>query len=161
MNDFPASTRSPRNTHELDEGPSLLLQLISSGRAIGFFAHFICYVLTCVLVLVAAGPFPAGVTALGWGIGLVLHGFFALFVPLLRLARSADAEPELPLLPASLAKEIGEPISAARNLLQQIAQAPDAGDSAQHARTALAELERAEHAIAHWSPAPRSSGRTR
>ena len=161
MNDFTPSTRSPRHAHELAEGPSLLLQLLSSGRAIGFLAHLIAYALTCVLVLFVAGPFPAGVTALGWGIGLVLHGFFALFVPLLRLARSADAEPELPLLVASLAQEIGEPISSTRSLLQQIAQAPDAGDNAQHARAALAELDRVEHALEHWLPAPRAAIRKR
>lgn len=139
----------------------MVLQLMSSGRAIGFFAHFIAYVLTCVLVLFVAGPFPAGVTALGWGIGLVLHGFFALFVPLLRLARSADAEPELPLLVASLAQEIGEPLRSTRSLLQQIAQAPDAGDNARHARAALAELDRVEQSLGHWLPAPRALERSR
>lgn len=154
-----------------DEREPELLQVVSSGRAIGFYAHFIAYSFTCVLVLVAAGWFPALITGLGWGVGLVLHGLFALLVPLLHAARSANADPrpvesQLPAastqalpapdraraleeLSAAIAHEIRNPITAAKSLVQQIAEDPAAADSSEHARVAVEELDRVERSIAH------------
>jgi mannose-6-phosphate isomerase-like protein (cupin superfamily) len=62
--------------------------LLTSGRTLGFFAHFIAFTFVCMIVLVAAGTFPALIVALSWGIGLTLHAFFALLVPVLRALES-------------------------------------------------------------------------
>jgi signal transduction histidine kinase len=177
---LPASTRPAPRVHEAYERESLLVPLLTSGRAIGFFAHFIAYVFTCLIVLVAAGVFPTLMVGLGWGIGLALHGFFVLLVPLMRMARSEDTEleawsppheaervpaplaaaAESPLMPkdrarsleelsAAIAHEIRNPITAAKSLVQQIAEDPSAEENREHARVAVEELDRVERSIAH------------
>ena len=189
MNHTPV--HSPGTSLSDYEHESVLVPLLTSGRAIGFFAHFIAYVFTCLLVLVAAGVFPTLLVALGWGIGLALHGFFVLLVPLMRMARVEQAEleswrpppeselgpappraaPELrtsPLvaagdrlsassdrarsleeLSAAIAHEIRNPITAAKSLVQQIAEDPAAEENREHARVAVEELDRVERSIAH------------
>jgi signal transduction histidine kinase len=152
-----------------EEREPVLLEMVSSGRAIGFYAHFIAYSFTCVLVLVTAGGFPALLVGLGWGIGLVIHGLFALLVPLLRAARGSVAATRAARLPApsarslpapdraraleelsaAIAHEIRNPITAAKSLVQQIAEDPGAADSSEHARVAVEELDRVERSIAH------------
>ncbi|MET0390579.1 MAG: ATP-binding protein [Polyangiales bacterium] len=161
-----------RSDHHLpdsyDRSP-VLLQLLTSGRAIGFFAHAVAYTFTCLIVFVTAGVFPSVIVALSWGIGLVLHGLFALIVPLMGIARAEAFEPELPTLPpmaaeplalpdrtraleelsAAIAHEIRNPITAAKSLVQQIAEDPTARDTVEHARVAVEELDRVERSIAH------------
>jgi signal transduction histidine kinase len=159
--------------------------VLSTGRALGFFAHLIAYAFTCLLVWVAAGLFPMLMVALGWGIGLALHGLFALFMPMLRALESDDDEhdsdrdedfardhqvhqdqranalpPAAPALEvqrarsleelsAAIAHEIRNPITAAKSLVQQIAEDPSALETAEHARVAVEELDRVERSIAH------------
>jgi signal transduction histidine kinase len=148
--------------------------MLSGGRAIAFFAHCIAYAFTCVLIWVAAGVFPMLLVALGWGIGLALHGLFALVVPMLRVLDtdtddddSADHGDRMPVLPpavpaveaqrarsleelsAAIAHEIRNPITAAKSLVQQIAEDPNALETPEHARVAVEELDRVERSIAH------------
>jgi signal transduction histidine kinase len=137
----------------------------STGRAIGFYAHLLVYLLCCLLLLVVTGFFPALIVALSWGIGLGMHGFFALLVPALR-ATARTTAPDTQTLPAAhgldaqrarsleelsaaIAHEIRNPITAAKSLVQQIAEDPTAADSAEHARVAVEELDRVERSIAH------------
>ena len=44
------------------------------GAQLGFLGHFVVFSLTCVLLLVTAGPFPAMITAIAWGIGAASTG---------------------------------------------------------------------------------------
>jgi len=55
----------------------------------------------------------------------------------------------LEVLSASIAHEIRNPITAAKSLLQQIGEDPDALDNEEYARVALGELERVERSISH------------
>ncbi len=52
-------------------------------------------------------------------------------------------------LSASIAHEIRNPITAAKSLVQQMAEDPDGADQVEYARVALAELERVEKSISH------------
>jgi signal transduction histidine kinase len=181
MTQLPSTSRSrePSEFDALTRGLRERGPRLSSGRAIGFFAHFIAYSLTCVLVFAAAGRFPALMVALSWGIGLSLHGFFALFVPILHALevdpdeeltrqlvshlegapalltspreRGVDAQRARALeeLSAAIAHEIRNPITAAKSLVQQIAEDPSAVETAEHARVAVEELDRVERSIAH------------
>jgi signal transduction histidine kinase len=133
--------------------------------------------------LVSAGFLPTVIVALAWGIGLILHGLFAVIVPLLKVAEAdheledahesaADEDPlrrdelarapsrEAPFfdaqrtrsleeLSAAIAHEIRNPITAAKSLVQQIAEDPQARENAEHARVAVEELDRVERSIAH------------
>jgi signal transduction histidine kinase len=143
---------------------------IQGGLSIGFVIHLIAFVLVCVLIAVAAGPYPALIVALAWGIGLAIHGYVALAVP--RLWRSgkpdgraseaaaptrareptAGADPRtrsLEELSAAIAHEIRNPITAAKSLVQLIAEDPGAAETREHARVAVEELDRVERSIAH------------
>ena len=135
------------------------------GRQLGFAGHAIIYCLGCLLLAVTAGPFVAMIVAISWGIGLASHGFFAVAAPMLRapLERSMTrvlAPPALPAgeprdarpledLAAAIAHEIRNPITAAKSLVQQIAEDPTAPESAEYATVAVAELDRVERSIAH------------
>lgn len=146
------------------------------GRALGFAGHVIVFTMVCLLLLVVAGFLPTLIVALSWGIGLAAHGFFAVAAPLLRaplearaeqtLALSAPPAPATPAAPARLAApgpstrgleelsaaiahEIRSPITAAKSLVQQIAEDPASPDNAEYASVAVAELDRVERSIAH------------
>lgn len=128
----------------------------------------VVYVAT--ICLLAVLFFPAAViVALAWGIGLAAHGWFGVVAPVLR-DRWTDQELALVLpavrtaerresedrhgrnverIAASLAHEIRNPIAAAKSLVQQIAESPDAPETAEYARVASAELDRVETSIAH------------
>jgi two-component system sensor histidine kinase PilS (NtrC family) len=109
------------------------------------------------------------VVALSWGIALVAHGFFGVLAPVLRtrwvgeevgrrVHRSVTHERRalegrharaLEQLSASVAHEIRNPITAARSLVQQIAEDPAAPENGEYARVAAAELDRVERAVSH------------
>jgi signal transduction histidine kinase len=55
----------------------------------------------------------------------------------------------LETLSASLAHEIRNPITAAKSLVQQMGERPEAAENTQYAQVALAELERVERSISH------------
>lgn len=150
-----------------------LAPIVSAGVKIAFFGHLLIYALTCALIYVVAGRMPALVTALGWGIGVASHGFFAVAAPALRrhwapptpksvpqspvqVATSvAQAAPErqrarsLEELSAAIAHEIRSPITAAKSLVQQIAEDPSAAETVEHAQVAVQELDRVERSISH------------
>ena len=50
-----------------------------------FVTHFVTYLAVCTFLLFVAGFRPAFITALGWGIGLVIHYFAVLVAPGLRV----------------------------------------------------------------------------
>jgi len=136
---------------------------------IAFLGHALVYACVLLLLVVVAGPFVAVIVALSWGILLVAHGFFFVVAPVLRRrwverevkgilhatvtgerrelegrhARSLEA------LSASMAHEIRSPITAARSLVQQIAEDPMAAANAEFARVAAAELDRVERSVSH------------
>ncbi len=140
----------------------------ASGRAsavIGFTAHAIVWALVCLLITVTAGLYPGFVTALAWGVGLAVHGFFAVVAPELRrqwtareLAVTAGDERRqlegrhqrsLEQLSASIAHEIRNPITAAKSLLQQMREEPASPDNVEYARVAIEELDRVERSVSH------------
>lgn len=136
---------------------------------IAFLGHALVWACVLLLLLVVAGPIVAVIVALSWGILLAAHGFFFVLAPVLRRrwverevnglvhatvtgerrelegrhARSLEA------LSASMAHEIRSPITAARSLVQQIAEDPVAPANAEFARVAAAELDRVERAVSH------------
>lgn len=139
-----------------------------AGHRIAFVAHAIAF--GCTVLLLTVLFFPAAViVALSWGIGLALHGFFAVLAPTLRdrwigeeLARALpeakaaerrESEREhqrrTEALAASLAHEIRNPIAAAKSLVRQIGEDPTAPDAREYARVAEGELDRVEASIAH------------
>jgi two-component system sensor histidine kinase HydH len=135
----------------------------------GFFAHAIPYAIVCTFLLFVAGFRPAMITAMSWGIGLAIHGFFALVAPDLRRRWTEDemrrrlpaamAHDRLALedrharnletLSASIAHEIRNPITAAKSLLQQMGEDPHSVENVEYASVALQELERVERSISH------------
>jgi signal transduction histidine kinase len=146
----------------------------SANHRIAWYGHAIVYALSCFLLFVVAGFFPALIVALAWGIGLASHGFFAVAAPVLRERWVRQAEgrapthgaPSLPApaarqsleqrsarsleeLSAAIAHEIRNPITAAKSLVQQLAEDPTAAENAEHARIAIDELDRVERSIAH------------
>ncbi len=56
---------------------------------------------------------------------------------------------DLEQLSASIAHEIRNPITAAKSLVQQMSEEPDAPDNAEYARVAVEELARVERSITH------------
>jgi len=144
-------------------------RFVSKGLSIGFVAHLIVYVLICLLLLVTAGLYPMVIVAIAWGIGLAMHGFFTMAVPSLwggsqktpraelgsaparraPVADEAQRARSLEELSAAIAHEIRNPITAAKSLVQLIAEDPSAAENAEHARVAIEELDRVERSIAH------------
>jgi signal transduction histidine kinase len=139
-----------------------------ANHRIAFGGHLVVYVAT--ICLLTALFFPAAViVALAWGIGLAAHGWFGVVAPVLRdrwteqelarvvpavrTAERRDSEDRhgrnVERIAASLAHEIRNPIAAAKSLVQQIAEAPAAPETAEYARVASAELDRVETSIAH------------
>jgi len=139
------------------------------ARRMGFFAHAIPYAIVCTFLLFVAGFRPALITAMSWGVGLAIHGFFALIAPDLRRRwteeevrrRVPDAVAHKRLemedrharnlehLSASIAHEIRNPITAAKSLLQQMGEDPHSVENVEYASVALQELERVERSISH------------
>ena len=92
-----------------------------------------------------------------------MHGFFAVAAPMIRgpLERHtaevlAPRDSEVPRstrsleeLSAAIAHEIRNPITAAKSLVQQIAEDPGAPENAEYAAVAVAELDRVERSIVH------------
>jgi signal transduction histidine kinase len=141
----------------------------AANRKIGFLAHLVPYCAVNLLVLVTGGFRAFFFTALGWGIGLAVHYFFAIVAPELRerlvdrevsqrvdagvSAQRVDLEGRharnLEELSASIAHEIRNPITAAKSLVQQVGEDPAAADNVEYAAVALQELERVERSISH------------
>jgi signal transduction histidine kinase len=141
----------------------------AAGHRIAFLGHALIWAAVCLLLLVVAGFFPALVVALSWGIGLVAHGFFGVMAPVLH-ARWVSAEVgrklhesvtherrasegrharALEALSAGVAHEIRNPITAAKSLVQQIAEAPLAPENGEYAKVAAQELDRVERSVTH------------
>jgi signal transduction histidine kinase len=135
---------------------------------IRFVQHLIPYVLVVALLSLVARPM-AVLVALGWGIGLASHFFRAFVLPDLR-KRWIRSEVEqrvhqtvcrerlqiegrqlrsLEELSASLAHEIRNPITAAKSLVQQMGEDPQAPENVEYAKVALEELERVERSISY------------
>ncbi len=141
----------------------------AADMMIGLFMHAIAYGSVCLFLLVVAGLWPAMIVAMGWGIGLAPHAFQVLIVPRIRgeivqrevrarltgatQQQRRDLESEqarrVQRLSASLAHEIRNPITAAKSLVQQMGEDPNAAENVNYANVALAELERVERSIAH------------
>jgi signal transduction histidine kinase len=141
----------------------------AANRKIGFLSHLVPYVAVCLFLLFVAGFRPATIVALGWGIGVALHYFFAIVAPRLRQnliqqevrqqvhanvseqkrtleGRHAQHVEELS---ASIAHEIRNPITAAKSLVQQMGEDPSSEDNVEYANVALEELQRVEKSISH------------
>lgn len=134
-------------------------------RKIAFFAHLLVWATTVLFLLFVAGWTAGMIVALGWGIGLSIHGFFAIVAPVLRERWAGEANNRqvhvtvtrergkqarsLELLSASIAHEIRNPITAAKSLVSQIGEDPASADNAEYARVAVEELDRVERAITH------------
>lgn len=139
------------------------------ARRMGFVAHAIPYAIVCTFLLFVAGFGAAFVTAMSWGIGLAIHGFFALIAPDLRrrwteeevrrrvphavahkrLEMEGRHARNLEHLSASIAHEIRNPITAAKSLLQQMGEDPHSPENVEYAAVALQELQRVERSISH------------
>jgi signal transduction histidine kinase len=140
----------------------------SANRKIGFIAHSIVYVLGSLLLFVVAGFFAGVVVLIAWTMALFVHGFFSVLAPTLRSrwiakdlslqrvdtdAERAHAESRharsLAELSAAIAHEIRNPITAAKSLVQQIAEDPALPENREYASVAVQELDRVERSIAH------------
>ena len=141
----------------------------AGNRKIGFYAHLIAWGTTLVFLTFVAGIQVGLIVALSWGIGLSIHGFFAIVAPMLRerwtneeidrrvtatltTERTAVAGKHarsLEVLSASIAHEIRNPITAARSLVAQMGEDPAAPENAEYARVALEELDRVERSITY------------
>jgi signal transduction histidine kinase len=158
--DSATSSRTGRERHLRARG--------SANRKIAFVAHAFIYALGSLLVFVTAGFFAGLIVLIAWTIGLFCHGFFAVLAPSLRaqwieedLSRhQAGAERDraqaenrharsLAELSAAIAHEIRNPITAAKSLVQQIAEDPVAPENREYASVAAQELDRVERSIAH------------
>ncbi len=134
-----------------------------------FAVHFVAYASVCVFLLMVAGFRAAFVVALAWGIGLVMHYFFAIVAPDLRrrliddeVSREVETSRprerrtledkharSLEQLSASIAHEIRNPITAAKSLVQQMGEDPSSHENVAYANVALEELDRVERSISH------------
>ncbi len=140
-----------------------------ANRRVAFFGHALVWGAVTAFLLVVAGFMPALIVAMAWGVGLLCHGFFFVVAPELRaswvsseverrLHRSVTHERRalegrharsLEQLSASVAHEIRNPITAAKSLVQQIAESPEAPDNPEFARVAAEELDRVERSVSH------------
>jgi signal transduction histidine kinase len=140
-----------------------------ANRELAFLFHLLAYAGVEVFLVFVAGFRPALVVGLGWGIGLAFHYFAALVAPGLRrrmierevqrqVEVSAPAERRhledrharsLERLAAGVAHEIRNPITAAKSLVQQMGEDPNAKETIAYANVALAELDRVERSISH------------
>lgn len=141
-----------------------------ASQRLGFLTHFVSYVSTLGIILVASRSFRAVIiTALAWGIGVFAHYMAAIVAPRLRerwvrdevYARSPRAvaterqkvetrsRRSMEDLSASIAHEIRNPITAAKSLVQQMGEDPASAENVEYADVALAELDRVERSISH------------
>jgi len=140
-----------------------------ANAKLSFVTHFVAYLAVCTFLLFVAGFRPAFITALGWGIGLVIHYFAAVVAPGLRerfiatevrreVRAGVTREREdlenrharsLEQLSAAIAHEIRNPITAAKSLVQQMGEDPSSNESVGYANVALEELDRVERSISH------------
>jgi signal transduction histidine kinase len=141
----------------------------AANRKIGFLSHLVPYAAVCLFLLFVAGFRPATIVALGWGIGVALHYFFAIVAPRLREViihqevrqqvhanvseqrRTLEGRhaQHVEQLSASIAHEIRNPITAAKSLVQQMGEDPSSLDNVEYANVALEELQRVEKSISH------------
>jgi signal transduction histidine kinase len=141
----------------------------AANRKIGFLSHLVPYGAVCLFLLFVAGFRPAAIVALGWGIGVALHYFFAIVAPRLREViihqevrqqvhanvseqrRTLEGRhaQHVEQLSASIAHEIRNPITAAKSLVQQMGEDPSSLDNVEYANVALEELQRVEKSISH------------
>lgn len=140
-----------------------------ANAKIGFITHFIAYASVLALILVTSNFRATMIVALSWGIGIAIHYFAAVLAPGLRhrliedevgrsvakgvtqerRAASTRHERSLEDLSASIAHEIRNPVTAAKNLVQQMGEDPGSGENIQYANVALEELDRVERSISH------------
>lgn len=145
--------------------------VVLAWHRVAFVAHALLWAGVLLLLLVTAGGYPALIVALAWGILLSAHGFFAVLAPRLgqkwteeELARQAASQQEsagarqllharqarsLEQLSASIAHEIRNPITAAKSLLQQMAEDPTSEQNVEYAKVAIEELDRVERSVSH------------
>jgi len=141
----------------------------AAGRKMGFLAHLVPYLCTCLFLLFVAGFRPAMIVAMAWGIGLFSHYFFAIVAPGLRerlITQEVDRKVHhdvvrerreladvharrLEELSASIAHEIRNPITAAKSLVQQMGEDTASHENVEYANVALEELERVEKSVSH------------
>jgi signal transduction histidine kinase len=140
-----------------------------------FVGHAAAWSAVTFFLLFVAGFTVATIVGLAWGLLVAAHAFVVLAAPELwrRFAeegarRELDGTPassaapvgaaargrdpagkSLEELAASIAHEIRNPITAAKSLVQQIGDDPNAKENAEYARVALEELERVERAVSH------------
>jgi signal transduction histidine kinase len=139
-----------------------------ANHRIAFLAHLVVYGGVLLLLLVAASFLVMTVVGISWGIGVAIHGFFAVMAPELRerwvadevsrtvessvvsARRTLGAEHARAMhqLSASVAHEIRNPITAAKSLVQQMGEDPRAEENVEFARVAIEELDRVERSIA-------------
>jgi len=141
-----------------------------ANRRLSFYTHFVAYGSVLLFLLVATRSVRAvAIVAMGWGIGLFLHYFWAVVAPDLRerwvehevserVGHDVDSERRrvehrhvrnLEDLSASIAHEIRNPITAAKSLVQQMGEDPVSESNLQYASVALEELDRVERSISH------------
>ena len=160
--------RLVKRARRLADAPQRSAAVLAWHR-VAFFAHATLWTGVLLLLLATAGFKPALVVALAWGILLSTHGFLAVLAPRLgrrwtqqelalnAMTEKADAGARqlvqarqarsLEQLSASIAHEIRNPITAAKSLVQQIAEDPSSPDNVEYARVALEELDRVERSI--------------
>lgn len=140
-----------------------------ANHRVAFYGHALAWGSVSLFLVVVAGPLVALIVAMAWGIGLAIHGFFGVMAPRLRarwieeesaqvvgatvagerrLAEGRHAR-SLEELSASIAHEIRNPITAAKSLVQQMAEDPASPDNAEYAKIALEELDRVERSVSH------------
>jgi signal transduction histidine kinase len=161
--------RRPRRRELSPEERAYRVARRRANAKLAFLTHFVSYLAVCTFLLLVAGFRPAFITALGWGIGLVIHYFSALVAPGLRdrfiqseVRREVRANVtrerqsiedrharSLEQLSAAIAHEIRNPITAAKSLVQQMGEDPTSQDSLTYANVALEELDRVERSISH------------
>jgi signal transduction histidine kinase len=141
----------------------------ATERKIRFIRHAVVYCFVCAGLLLTAGFRVMMIVAIFWGIGLVSQFFSALVAPQLRrqwigsevdrrVRKTVSRERRamegrhvrsLEELAASIAHEIRNPVTAAKSLVQQVAEEPNAPENSEYTRVALEELDRVERSIAH------------
>ena len=141
-----------------------------ANHRMAFLTHAISYAATLgILVITTRSPRVVMIVALGWGLGLFFHYFWALAAPRVRDrwvekevgARSRTkvkrerqqvetrSRRSLEDLSASIAHEIRNPITAAKSLVQQMGEDPASDENLEYAGLALSELDRVERSISH------------
>lgn len=140
------------------------------NHRIAFTTHLASFVGTLAILLVTTRSLRVvSIVGVSWGLGVFLHYLFAVWAPSWR-DRSVEEEVgahspravahvrekvetrsrrSMEDLSASIAKEIRNPITAAKHLVQRMGEDPAADDNLEFATEALSELDRVERSIAH------------